>query len=104
MLVTFHSFYPCSKNTSALSVSPVGFREQDRHIGLADEVLIGHLADGGDLFLPAGQGLQIEGGLDFGPQHAQVRGQQVDEDLRGESEQLTEVFLKMLGLSTFLKV
>lgn len=85
-------------------VSPVGFREQDRHIRLADEVFIGHLADGGGLFLPAGQGLQIEGGLNFGPHHAQVRGQQVDEDLRGESQQLTEVFLKMLALSTFLKV
>lgn len=79
-------------------VSPVGFREQDRHIGLADEVFIGHLADGGDLFLPAGQGLHIEGGLDFGPHHAQVRGQEVDEHLRGKSKQ---VFLKMLGLSTF---
>lgn len=65
-------------------VSPVGFREKDGHIGLANEVFIGHLADGGDLFLPAGQGLQVKGGLDFGPHHAQVRGQQVDEDLRGE--------------------
>lgn len=61
--------------------SPVRFGKQDRQIRLADEIFVSHLADGGDLFLPAGQDLQVKWSLDFGPQHAQVRGQQVDEDL-----------------------
>lgn len=89
-------FYPLSERTLQNGVmlkycvhgaSPVRFGEQDGQIRLADEVFVSHLADRGDLFLPAGQGLQVKGGLDFGSQHAQVRGQQVDKDLGGESEQ-----------------
>lgn len=71
--------------------SPVGFGEQDGQIRLADEVFVGHLADSGGLFLPARQDLQVKWGLDWGPHHAQVRGQQVDEDLRGETRQQNEL-------------
>lgn len=67
-------------------VSPVGLGEQDGRVGLADEVFISHFADHGYLFFPARQGLQGQGGLYFRPQHAQVRGQHVDEDLRGRIE------------------
>lgn len=41
-------------NDCVLWESPVGFGKQDGQIRLADEVFISHLADGGDLFLPAG--------------------------------------------------
>jgi len=59
----------------------VGLGEQDGGVGLADEVLIRHLADGDHLLLSTGHDLQGEGGLYLWPQHAQVRRQQVDEDL-----------------------
>lgn len=64
-------------------VSPVGLGEQDGGVRLADEVFISHFADGDNPFLSAGQGLQGQGGLYFWPQHAKVRRQHVDEDLRG---------------------
>lgn len=99
LVASFDIFYRLSERTvqcwrAAVQTTqdcftPVGLGEEGGEIGLADEVFISHLADSGDLFLPAGQSLQIKGGLDFGPHHAQVRGQQVDEDLRGESKQLT---------------
>lgn len=66
--------------------SPVRLREQDGRVGLADEVFISHFADGDHLFFSAGHGLQGQGGLHFGPQHAQVRRQHVDEDLTGKLE------------------
>lgn len=77
---------PVSLDGEQRLVSPVGFgwKTQDGRVGLADEVLIGHFADHGRPFFPARQGLQGQGGLYFGPQHAQVRGQHVDEDLRGK--------------------
>lgn len=67
--------------------SPVGLGEQDGGVGLADEVFIGHFADGDHLFLSAGHGLQGQGGLYLWPQHAQVRRQHVDEDLRGKERE-----------------
>lgn len=66
--------------------SPVGLGEQDGRVGLADEVFISHFADSDHLFFSAGHGLQGQGGLYFWPQHAQVRRQHVDEDLRGKLE------------------
>lgn len=66
--------------------SPVGFREQDGRVRLADEILISHLADGDHLLFSAGHGLQGQGRLHFGPQHAQVGRQEVDEDLSGKVE------------------
>lgn len=68
----------------ACPASPVGLGEQDGGVGLADEVFISNFADGDHLFLSAGHGLQGQGGLYFWPQHAQVRRQHVDEDLRGQ--------------------
>lgn len=66
--------------------SPVGLGEQAGRVGLADEVFISHFADSDHLFFSAGHGLQGQGGLYFWPQHAQVRRQHVDEDLRGKLE------------------
>lgn len=62
--------------------SPVGFGEEDGGVGFADEVLIGSSADSDYVSLPAGHSLQGQGRLHFGPQHAQVGRQHVDEDLQ----------------------
>lgn len=73
-------------NPSCLSLeldlsSPVRFREQDGQVGFPDEVLVCHFADGDDLFISTGHDLQGQRGFHLRPQHAQVRRQQVDEDL-----------------------
>lgn len=62
--------------------SPVGFGEQDGQVGFSDEVLVCHFADGDDLFLSPGHDLQGQRGFHLRPQHAEVRRQQVDEDLK----------------------
>ena len=62
----------------------MGLREQDGRVRFADEVFIGHFADGDLGFLSAGQVLQEQGGLHFGPEHAKVGRKHVDEDLGGE--------------------
>lgn len=79
-------------------VSPVGLGEQDGGVGLADEVFVSHFADGDYLFLSAGHGLQGQGGLYFWPQHAQVRRQHVDEDLKTKSNKT----LSKIGFSSFV--
>lgn len=84
--------------------SPVGLWEQDRRVRFADEVLIGHFADGHYPFLAAGYHLQGEGGLHLWPKHAQVRGQHVDEDLRGERLSLSTCCLNKQILVTKIKV
>lgn len=66
--------------------SPVRFGEEDGGIRLSDEVFIGGFADGEEVFLPTGQRLEGQGGLHLRAQHAQVRRQHVDEDLRGQEK------------------
>ncbi len=59
----------------------MGFGEEEVGvIGLADEVLIGHSADGVGVLL-FGRLLKKKRGLLFRPQHPQVWRQHVDEDL-----------------------
>lgn len=86
--------------------SPVGLGEQDGGVWFADKVFISHFADGNLLFLPAGHGLQGQGGLYFWPQHAEVRRKHVDEDLGVEerwraTELLLQFTVKSVSLSCF---
>lgn len=60
----------------------MGFGEEEVGvIGLADEVLICHSADGLDVLL-FGRFLKKQRGLHFRSQHTQVWRQHVDEDLK----------------------